>query len=256
MKFSIIIPARDEEEYIPSCLDSIDRAAAAFPGQVEVIVVINRCTDATEDIARRHGARIAYDDSKNLARIRNAGARLATGEFLLTIDADSRMSPNMLEEIELALAAGRWIGGGVPIMPERLSLGIVLSGLFIMACVILMGCTSAGLFWCRRRDFEAVGGFDESVVIGEDVDFARRLKALGRKTGRKYHTLWRTRIVTSCRKFDRLGDWFLFLHPIKVIRAIGGKDQGLGNLLFYEYQRREPGEPRRDAAANAGDQRG
>ena len=92
MKFSIIIPARNEEKYISKCLDSIRVASQPYPGQVEITVCINRCTDKTEEITRSYGAKIVYDDSKNLAKIRNAGAKAATGEIIATIDADSRMS--------------------------------------------------------------------------------------------------------------------------------------------------------------------
>ena len=96
IKFSIIIPARDEEKYIGKCLESIGEASKSYPNQVEVIVVINRCTDRTEEIARAHNAIIVRNDSKCLSKIRNAGARAARGEILITIDADSTMSPNML----------------------------------------------------------------------------------------------------------------------------------------------------------------
>ncbi len=99
MRFSVVIPARDEAERIGACLDSIRVAAEVYPGEVETIVVLNRCTDGTEEIAHGRGARVVRDDRKNLAAIRNTGARAATGEILVTIDADSRMSANMLGEI-------------------------------------------------------------------------------------------------------------------------------------------------------------
>ena len=50
-RFSILIPARNEEKYLPGCLESITAAAEPFPDQVEIIVALNRCTDRTEEIA-------------------------------------------------------------------------------------------------------------------------------------------------------------------------------------------------------------
>jgi glycosyltransferase involved in cell wall biosynthesis len=47
MRFSILIPARNEEKCLPGCLESIKAAASPFPDQVEVIIAINRCTDGT-----------------------------------------------------------------------------------------------------------------------------------------------------------------------------------------------------------------
>jgi glycosyltransferase involved in cell wall biosynthesis len=113
MRFSILIPTRNEEKCLPGCLQSIKVAAEPFPDQVEIIVAANRCTDRTEEIAQAHGAKVAHDDSRNLAKIRNAAARAATGEVIVTIDADSRMSANMLTEIDRLLRTGRYIGGGV-----------------------------------------------------------------------------------------------------------------------------------------------
>ncbi len=239
--FSIVIPARDEARNIGACLDAIEAARARYPCDVEIIVVVNRCTDDTEAIARSRGARIVRDDARNLAHIRNSGADAAKGDILLTVDADSLMSTNMLCGVATALRSGRYVGGGVPIRPERLSPGILLTGLFLLVWLSPAG-ISAGLFWCYRRDFEAVGGFDEALVIAEDVDFARRLKAYGKSTNRKYGTLWRTRIVTSCRKFDKFGDWFtvkLFLkrprHCIRGLRGEGGHD--LADMIFYDVER-------------------
>ena len=238
--FSIVIPARDEERHIGACLDSIARAAARHPCEKEVIVVLNRCTDGTEAIARRAGAGIVREDGRNLSRIRNAGARAASGDVLVTIDADSRMSANMLGEIARALGSGKYIGGGVPIVPERRSAGILLTGI-ALAVLLMPSGLSAGLFWCRRADFEAIGGFDESKTVAEDVDFARRLKARGRQKGLRFGTLWRTSITTSCRKFDRFGDWFflrlLVTQPRAVRDALRGKDPGLADRMFYDFER-------------------
>src|SRR5258708_22890222 len=98
-RFSLVIPARNEHRFIGACLESIRVAAAAYPDELEVIVVLNRCSDRTEAIAHNFGARTIREDARNLARIRNAGARSALGRMLVTIDADSRMSPNTLVAI-------------------------------------------------------------------------------------------------------------------------------------------------------------
>jgi glycosyltransferase involved in cell wall biosynthesis len=240
-RFTILIPARNEERYIGACLDAIEEAAKPFEGQVELVVVLNRCTDRTEEIAEAHGARIVREDAKNLSKIRNAAARAASGDILVTIDADSLMSPNMLIEIDHALSSGKYIGGGVPIYPERWSPGILATILLGMPAIAALR-ISAGLFWCYRDDFLAIGGFDEDIVIAEDVNFARRLKAYGKSKGKRFKMLRGTRITTSCRKFDRWGDWFpvrfMLLHPITTWRALlSGKDQHTANHFFYDFER-------------------
>lgn len=240
MKFSIVIPARNEEAYIVPCLESICRAARPYPGQVEIIVVLNRCTDATERIALEYGARIARDDSKNLSRIRNTGARAAAGGIIVTIDADSRMSDNMLVKIDEALSSGKYIGGGVLVTPERRSLGIIMTEIVLWVSLFLSG-LAGGSYWCYRADFEAIGGFDENMLTAEDLDFARRLKKHGRRQGKRLTTLLTAHIITSCRKFDRFGDWFmlkmLFLHPRVAVDAHRGVDEALANKYFYDFKR-------------------
>jgi len=236
MKYSVIIPAHNEETFIGKCLQSVQSAADRFPEEVEVIVALNRCTDKTEDIARSHQALIVIENSKNLARIRNAAASVATGDIIVTIDADSRMSNNMFVEIARNLSAGKYIGGGVMIRPERWSVGIFMSLLTVLP-FLLIHRVSGGLFWCRRRDFEAVGGFNEALVSAEDLDFAKRLKAYGKKEGQRFKTITRAHIITSCRKFDTFGDWYLFKNPALVWKIIKGDNQQAADHFYYHTDR-------------------
>jgi glycosyltransferase involved in cell wall biosynthesis len=235
-KFSIIVPARNEEKFLPSCLASIAAASEPFSGEVELIVAINRCTDRTEEIARAAGAQIVHEDARNIARIRNAGAQAAAGEILITIDADSRMSRGMLVTVDRLLTSGKYIGGGVMIYPERWSLGILATGLLLLP-IALRHRIAGGLFWCRREDFVAIGGFDERCVSVEDLDFAKRLKAYGKSKGKPFKTIMTDHIVTSCRKFDQFGDWYLILNPGFVRRIFSGRSQKDADHFYYDVQR-------------------
>jgi glycosyltransferase involved in cell wall biosynthesis len=235
-RFSILIPARNEENFLPGCLESIKTAATPFPDQVEIIVALNRCTDRTEEIALKHGATVVREDGKNLARIRNAAARAATGEVIVTIDADSRMAGNMFVEIDRLLRTGKFIGGGVSIRPERWSLGIFVTVL-LLAVLLFWRRVSGGLFWCLRNDFEAIGGFNENLVSLEDLDFAQRLKAYGKSHGKRFTTIKKAHIITSCRKWDIFGDWFLLTNPGRVLRILKGKSQDDADHFYYDVKR-------------------
>jgi len=234
MKISVIVPAHNEEALIGRCLDSIDAAAREYGGEVETIVVANRCTDRTVDVVHSRGAASVPDDSRSIAAVRNAGVRRATGDAVVTIDADSMMSPNMLVEVERRLRSGKYIGGGVLIKPERISLGIIATGL-VVGALVLWSRAFGGLFWCLRKDFEAVGGFDESILSAEDVDFARRLRAYGRARGKRAGTIWNAHIVTSCRKGDRFGDWYLLRHPGYIWRLWRGRDREAADKFYYDF---------------------
>lgn len=233
--YSVIIPARNEEKYIRKCVDSLQRAAGKAVVPLEIIVVINRSTDRTEEYAREMDCIVVVSDEKNLARIRNAGARAATGDVLLTVDADSMVSLNMFCAIRPVMDSGRYIGGGVAIYPERWSAGIALTYLF-MTYYVLRYRISAGLFFCLRRDFEAIGGFDDNFVSAEDIDFALRLKGHGKKQGKRFKIILAASIRTSCRKFDELGDWHLLRHPKEFLTALRGKDQKLADKLWYDFE--------------------
>jgi glycosyltransferase involved in cell wall biosynthesis len=239
VQISVLVPARDEELVLPACLAAIGVAAQQVDGDVEVVVALNRCTDRTEEIARAWGAVVVTDDSRSLARIRNTAAAASTGDVIVTIDADSRMSPAMLREIDRLIRTGRYVGGGTVVRPERWSLGIALTGV-VLGLVLVRHGVSAAVLWCRREDFEAIGGFDERLVSVEDLDFAKRLKARGGATGRRFATITRAHVVTSTRKFDDLGDWYLLRHPRLVREIFSGANRSAADAFYYDAPRRTP----------------
>ncbi len=130
----------------------------------------------------------------------------------------------------------RYIGGGTAIWPERVSVGIVFSLLAVAPYVVKRG-VSAGMFWFSREAFDAVGGFDEGLVSAEDIDFGQRLKAFGRTRGQRYGTIRRNGITTSCRKFDRFGDWYLFRNPRLVKAIFTGTDRQATDHFYYDAER-------------------
>lgn len=239
MKITVVIPAHNEEKYIGKCLSSIHAQLIPHNVEVETIVVLNRCTDKTEEIAKAHRATVISDDSKNLSAIKNAGVAQATSEWVVTIDADSWMSAGVLAEIYRHAKSPTALGGGIQIKPERLSPGIAVGYGMMLVPAFFLG-LSFGMYWFKKSDFNAIGGFDESRHIAEDVDFLKRLKLHGRKTGRHHKIISRESITTSCRKFDEFGDWHfvrIFGNPLRVRRAIVGKDREYLDKNWYEVKR-------------------
>ena len=163
-KISVIIPAHNEEQYIGKCLDSIRAAESQIGMPVEIVVSLNRCTDKTEAISKSFGAVTVVEDIKNIARIRNTAIENSSGDILVTIDSDSWMTSNMLQEVLRLLRTGKYIGGGVSIKPERISIGILFSLLMVLP-YMLKARISAGMFWLLKKDLEAIGGFDEDKLF-------------------------------------------------------------------------------------------
>lgn len=239
MKISIVIPAHNEEKYIGRCLESITEQVTPHDLQIEIIVVLNRCTDKTEDVAKYYGATVGSNDSKNLSEIRNTGVAHAKTEWVITIDADSWMSKGVLAEIYNHTKVPNALGGGIRIKPERLSPGIAVGYGIILIPAFFLG-LSYGMYWFKKSDFDAIGGFDEKILLAEDLDFLKRLKSYGRKSGRRHVIISAESITTSCRKFDEFGDWHfvrIFGNPFRVRRAMLGGEREYLDKNWYDVKR-------------------
>jgi glycosyltransferase involved in cell wall biosynthesis len=237
VRFSVIVPAHNEAVWLPRALASIAAAGALVDGSVEVVVVANRCTDDTAVIAAAADSVVIETPARNVAAVRNAGAGAATGDTIVTLDADCVMSPTAFYAIEDLLDTGRYVGGGTKVLPERSSVGIGATYALMEVITFVMR-VSGAMFWCARRDYEAIGGFDERLLIAEDLDFARRLRAHGRRTGRRFTKLRTAPVVASTRKFDRFGDWHMFAmaRQLRDIRAaMNGTDTAWADHYFFDF---------------------
>ena len=240
-KFSVVIPAHNEEKYIGRCIRAV-RSASKYvqPDRTEIIVVANRCTDDTAVIAGRLGARVVEDESRCISAVRNMGIKAASGDIIVTLDADSLMTKYSLCEIREFLESGKYIGGGAVPRFDRMSLGIAVSSAYVavnmLPTVLKNGALSGAMFWAYRKDIESIGGFDESLVSLEDLDFAARLKKLGRERGLKCGTLRMSYVTTSSRKFDEFGDWYLIKNRSLTKRIFSGKDRQAADEFYYDVR--------------------
>ena len=107
-KLTIIVPAFNEEAYLPSTLDSIHAAATQLRSRskvdIDTIVVDNNSRDRTAAVARGRGVRVVHEPVQGIARARNAGARHAEGDVLVFIDADVTVPHTLLQEIHAAMS--------------------------------------------------------------------------------------------------------------------------------------------------------
>lgn len=231
------MPAHNEEALLPRCLEALECAIERSGSSAEIVVVANRCTDATRSIAAAAGAVVVVDEHRNISATRNAGVAASTGEVVVTIDADTIMHPDALVEVDRLVVAGTFVGGGCSVVPERNSLGLAVTVL-VMRSVMTLSRSGAVMFWCRREDFDAIGGFDEELRIAEDLDFARRLRLHGRSTNRRFRNV-RSAPATFCvRKWDRFGDWHYFTRMPAVVRRARNpreSDVRLVDEYFYDY---------------------
>ena len=191
---SFTVPAHNEELELPATLDAIHAAALDAAHPYEIIVVDDASTDATAEIASRAGAKAVRINRRQIAASRNAGGHAARGEYLFFVDADTRISRSHVTEAIAALEAG-YAGGSarvaldgmIPIWGRVLlhAFGTLYFGLNLGAGAFL---------FTTRRNFQAIGGFDEQYFAGEEVYFSLALRKLGR------FKVLREPIVTSGRK--------------------------------------------------------
>lgn len=237
---SVVIPAHNEEKYIKRCIDSIKDADSVFPGNTEIVVVCNRCTDHTADIAKEKGAVVRFNEDRCIAKVRNDGISVAKGKIIVTIDADNRMTKGTLREIYSLLRTGKYIGGGAPIRFERYSFPLWCNDIVCRVSFAVTGLYS-GIFWAEKETFDRIGGFADKKAM-EDVATAKLLREYGKKNGKQYTTLRKNYLINSTRKYDDLGDWLYFKLIFKnlgtLLKAVLGDRSGLDKLLdnmFYDY---------------------
>jgi len=232
---SVIIPAYNEERYLPPTLSALRRAADEFREEFkqpcEIIVCDNNSTDRTCEVARAHGARVVHHSERNIAGVRNAGIRAANFALIVTVDADNLVPDHALRDIWIVMQSGRYVGGGVRIavMSEQI---VKRALVFCIDRAILYGAgISAGLFFFWKTDAEKIRGFPEQLLVGEDTGFALHLKKHGRKTRRKYKNLHSVVLRVSDRKKVTFGQGLKTVWH--VLRQLAGRPTTREQLSFW-----------------------
>lgn len=187
MTLTIVVPAYNADGFLPRCLDAIDASTRAPD---EVIVVDDRSTDATVDIARSHGARVLTMETRSgPGAARNYAAREARGEILLFVDSDVVVRPDTVERVirdfegapDLAAVFGSYDDS--PAETGFISQYKNLQHHYVHQ----QGNPEATTFWAgcgaiRRAVFLEVDGFDLErypVPSIEDIELGYRVKARG-----------------------------------------------------------------------------
>ena len=198
---SFIIPAHNEARLIGSTIAALHEAARASGEPYEIIAVDDDSTDSTAEAALRAGARVVAVKARQIAAVRNAGAREARGDRFVFVDADTIVTPEALRHVIAAFAGGA-VGGGAPVrfdgpVPLWGRAGIRLWLMVQRVAGLASGC----LLFATREAFEARGGFDPGLFVAEDVDLSRRLRRLGR------FVIIGEPVVTSGRMVRSFGFW-------------------------------------------------
>src|SRR4029077_1614120 len=229
---SFIVPAYNEEVELPSTLAAIHKAAASAQQEYEIIVVDDASTDTTAEIAGNAGAQVVSINRRQISASRNAGARVARGEILFFVDDDTRINSKHIIGAIAALDAD-YAGGSARVVTDGTI--PVWARVFIRVfCTIYFGLNlGAGAFlFATRKTFDAIGGFNEELFIGEEIFFSLALRKIGR------FKVLHEPIVTSGRKLRMYSAGEILANTFVVIirgtRAARSRDK-LG--LWYDGKR-------------------
>ena len=215
--YSIIIPAYNEEDYLPATLTALQEAMPKLGLRGEIIVVDNNSSDRTAAIAADQGVKVIFEAINQISRARNAGAREAQGRYLIFVDADTVIPLELLQQALANLESGDIIGGGacmVGNIPLRYSLRLLFKFWNIIS--ILTKNAAGSFIYCQTDAFEAIGGFSEAVYASEEIWLSRKLKKLGRKRNQRFCIIKQPPVITSMRKMQWYSPLRIYLYLLLI----------------------------------------
>jgi glycosyltransferase involved in cell wall biosynthesis len=193
MRLSFVIPAYNEEAYLPACLESILAQTQSLATPTEIIVVNNASTDRTREVALQYpGVTVVDEPRKGLTFARQAGFAASSGSLIANVDSDSRLTPGWVETVlrtfdqTPTLAA---LSGPVVYYDLTPRQRVFVQVFYLIAFatyvtnryILRVGSmVQGGNFITSRAALEAIGGFNLAISFyGEDTDIARRLNTVG-----------------------------------------------------------------------------
>ena len=196
---TVVIPALNEAERLPLLFDTLSRQTQR-PDQV--VIADAGSTDATRAIAESRGA-VVVDGGKPAAG-RNAGARVATSDLILFLDADDELDDEFIaasveEFIDRDLAVATALVEPIERDPANIFACEVVN-LYLDVMQYVAPHAPGFCILARREVHEAIGGFDETVVLAEDHDYVQRAAEQG-----TFRVLRSFRVGTSMRRIEKEG---------------------------------------------------
>ena len=219
----------------------IKQAVEAFKIQnyeaLEVIVVANNCSDKTFQVSQKCANKaLNFNEAIGVCKARNEGVKSATGEVFIFIDADSRLEKEAV--LKIANQTKENIFGSTLGRGDNNS----LRGKFFFfyknwthRLKIYSGVVD-GVFFCHRKIFEKVNGFDESKKIAEFEDIIKRMKSVGGK----YKLMKDCYAIVSLRRYEEKGylKTHLFWLKWKIV-SFFKKDNKLAGQYFGQAKNKK-----------------
>jgi len=157
---------------------------------------------------------VVFEPINQISRARNRGAKEAQGKYLIFIDADTLLTPQLLLIALDNLQSEQCSGGGAEVRFDESGSGLARSGVRLWNWLAHHIGLAAGCFvYCRRDAYDAIGGFSEKVYASEEIWFSRGLRQWGKKHGMSFCLISEVAVVSSSRKLQ----WFNPLQQILLV---------------------------------------
>jgi rSAM/selenodomain-associated transferase 2 len=211
MKISVIIPVLNEEKSVAATIESLIRLSP-----YEIIIVDGGSDDRTLEICKQLRAKV-FSFRRGRAQQMNYGARLASGDVLLFLHADTRLPDSAFRDIAAALSDPHCLGGrfDVELEGEHWMLKVIGAVINARSRLSKIGTGDQAIF-VRRSVFEEIGGYRE-IPLMEDIAFCRTLKRMGEIA------CLTSRVLTSGRRWEIDGVWrtILKMWTLKLLYLAG-----------------------------------
>ncbi|HEY2506266.1 MAG TPA: glycosyltransferase family A protein [Streptosporangiaceae bacterium] len=182
-RFSVVIPAYNEAEFLSSCLESL--RAQDFRDPYEIIVVDNNSTDATAAVARSRGVTVVHEPKPGVCSARQCGTMAARGEIVVSTDADTTFASDWLSRIDRAFRddPGRVAVAGPCRFADPPWWGRVYTGVLFTVVSLVARLTGRIVYVTATniafRKSEWPGYDTEATQGGDELGLLRRLRSRG-----------------------------------------------------------------------------
>lgn len=214
-------------------LEALHAAGRASNQAYEIVVADDASTDSTVEIALQNNAVIVSVAHRQIAATRNAGAKAASGDWFIFVDADTLVNESVVLAAIQAMRNGA-VGGGSGMRFDEPS--PLYARLLLSLVVRLFRATdlAAGCFlFCTRNAFDKVAGFDEDYFGAEELVMSRALKQQG-----KFLILKQT-VTTSARKLRTYSMKEIVLLTFEIFRRGTKAVKQREGMEFWYAERRK-----------------
>jgi glycosyltransferase involved in cell wall biosynthesis len=201
---SIVIPTLNEEKYLPILLNSLKSQSFV---DYEIIVSDGASDDRTIEVAKNNNCKIVISEKnkRHPSIQRNLGVTVAQGDILLFLDADTSIPDKFFLEKTLEDFNSRELGSASYYINTKSKSFFYKSCYFFYnklayLCQYLRPLAIGAGIIVKKKLHEKIGGFDESIFIGEDHDYCFKTSKI-----EKFRLIKTTKIYFSTRRFETEG---------------------------------------------------